>query len=124
MTPTLLVDGDCGFCMRAGSWLRGALPRPPRVTTWQAADLAALGVTEEACRSALQYVDARGRVHAGERAVAAVLRSGGGGWPMAGWLLGLPGVIHAAGLAYRWTARNRHRLPGGTAACVLDDPGT
>jgi len=31
----------------------------------------------------------------------------------------LPGVNALAGVGYRWIARNRHGLPGGSDACAL-----
>ena len=32
---------------------------------------------------------------------------------------GIRAVNTLAGIVYRWVARNRHRLPGGTPACSL-----
>jgi predicted DCC family thiol-disulfide oxidoreductase YuxK len=31
----------------------------------------------------------------------------------------LPGIRSLAGVIYRWVARNRSRLPGGTPACAV-----
>ena len=52
----------------------------------------------------------------------ALLTSGAAGrvlWRPAGRVLGLRPVTALAWPVYRWVARNRHRMPGGTAACAL-----
>ena len=41
------------------------------------------------------------------------------GWWVLGALLRAPGLHALAGLAYRWVARNRHRLPGASDLCSL-----
>ncbi len=119
--PLLVFDGDCGFCTtsaRAGQrWLR-----LPHVEAWQFVDLDALGISEEACSTAVQWVDADGHVASAELAVIAALRHAGGFWTVLGGMLALPGIRAMAGATYRWVARNRYRLPGGTAACRLTPP--
>lgn len=116
--PLLVFDGDCGFCStsaRAGRrWLR-----LPHVEPWQFLDLDALGVSEEACTDAVQWIGVDGEVVSAEHAVIAALRHAGGVWKLLGSMLALPGVRALAGVVYRWVARNRYRLPGGTAACRL-----
>jgi predicted DCC family thiol-disulfide oxidoreductase YuxK len=34
--------------------------------------------------------------------------------------MSLPVVSPIAGVVYRWVARNRQKMPGGTAACAID----
>jgi predicted DCC family thiol-disulfide oxidoreductase YuxK len=115
----LLYDGDCGFCTRSAMFLRKRLRTPVEVLPWQSVDLAPLGVTAAQCAEAVQYV-AGGRVSAGPAAVADVLRGARARlWRLAGWLLGRRPALVLAGPVYRWIARNRHRLPGGTVACEL-----
>ncbi len=41
-----------------------------------------------------------------------------GGWPLASAIYRLPGKRHFADAAYRWVARNRHRVPGVPACRV------
>ena len=65
------------------------------------------------------WVTPAGAVHGGAQAVAKLLLSAPGGWPLVGALLTLPPVRWMAHGLYRLIARNRHRLPGGTAACAL-----
>ena len=52
-------------------------------------------------------------------AIARMLVDAGSYWRPLGWLLDRRPVRWIAGPAYRLIARNRHRLPGGTAACLL-----
>ncbi|MGY1436007.1 thiol-disulfide oxidoreductase DCC family protein [Streptomyces reniochalinae] len=123
--PLLLFDGDCGFCttaVRFGErWVRPRCAGLP----WQRAEpagLAALGVTPARAAHEVLWVTPSGAVHGGAQAVAKALLSAGGAWPVAGALLTLPPFRWAAAGLYRLVAANRHRLPGGTAACAA--PGT
>jgi len=34
--------------------------------------------------------------------------------------MSMPVVSQLAGFVYRWVARNRQKMPGGTAACAID----
>ena len=107
--PIMVFDGDCGFCTRAARAAERRL-RLGNVEPWQSADLESLGLTEQACSSAVQWVDVDGSTASGEHAVIAALRSAGGGWEVAGRAMNLPGVRHLAGAVYRLVAKNRHRL--------------
>lgn len=122
--PVLIFDGDCAFCTRCVEWMRKRMRRQPAIEPWQRADLEYLGLSPAQCEEALQFVDRSGRVSSGERAVARVLIHAGRGWKFLGALILVPGIRHIAGLVYRWVARNRHRLPGGTASCGISGPGS
>lgn len=121
-TPVLVYDGDCGICTKLSRVVTNRLRARPSdfvVTAHQHADLTALGLTSAQCDAALQWVAADGRVSSAEDAVArTVLASRMPFRPLGAFLLA-PGVHAIAGLAYRWVARNRHRLPGGTPACAM-----
>jgi predicted DCC family thiol-disulfide oxidoreductase YuxK len=114
----MLNDADCGFCMRTARLV-------PRLgvdidsSTVQAADLAALGVDPVRATVEMPYVHPDGRVDYGHRAFAAILRTGPLPWRLVGRLMTAPGVDAVARRAYAWVAANRHRMPGGTAACEL-----
>ena len=118
MRPVLVFDGDCGICTRLAG-LVPALRADVDVAAWQTLDLPDLGLTPEACDLALQFVDARRRTSSAQDAVAVLLRHSAFPLPVAGRLLQLPGLNALAGFGYRWVARNRQRLPGGTPACAL-----
>lgn len=122
MTPVLVYDGDCAFCSSSVRWAQRRVRRLARAVPHQHFDddaLRVLGLDRQACTTAVQYVGADGRVHGAERAVAEVLRDAGGVWRVFGTVLALPLVRSVAGVVYRWVARNRHRLPGGTPACSV-----
>lgn len=110
LVDTLVFDGECGFCRSCVVWLERRLASPVAIVAWQEADLVALGVSAEDCRSAVQWVGATGRRSAGAAAVAEVLRAARWPWPAVGRLLGLPLVRIAAAAVYRVTARNRSCL--------------
>jgi len=54
------------------------------------------------------------------KAVARVCKDAGGLITVVGWLMSMPVVSSMAGVVYRWVARNRQKMPGGTAACAID----
>ena len=116
--PTLVFDGDCGFCTTSAGWAQRLAPGLSTVA-WQHANLAALGLTAGAAAARVQFVGDDATVVSGAAAVAAVLRCGGRGWAALGRLLQLPGVRSLAELGYTLVARYRYRLPGGTPACRL-----
>jgi predicted DCC family thiol-disulfide oxidoreductase YuxK len=113
-----LYDGDCAFCSSCARFLRRWAPTGATIEAWQFADLPSLGVTAEQCDAAVQWVGGT-EVFAGPSAIAALLRSSPGPWRAVGRLLGTGPVLALAWPVYRWVARNRHRMPGGTATCVL-----
>jgi predicted DCC family thiol-disulfide oxidoreductase YuxK len=115
VTGQIVYDADCGFCTRSARWVADD------PVAWQSLDLAAVGATEEqADNFAGWLVD--GRIRAlGAPAIAAALRARGGWVRPVGRLIDLPGVRRLAAGVYRILAANRHRLPGGTAECRVDD---
>lgn len=119
--PVFVYDGDCAFCTTCARFIEARIPTSATVSPWQFSDLAALGVTQEAAEAAVLWV-VPGRpaaTVAGPQAIARLLGDAGGVWRPLGWFLDLPPVRALAWPVYRWIARNRHRLPGGTAACSL-----
>ena len=92
--------------------------RPYAVTPYQRYDLAAVGLTAAQAAGALQWVDAGGRTHEAEDAVARALLASRWWVRPVGALLLAPGVHGVAGAAYHWVSRHRHRFPGGTPTCA------
>jgi predicted DCC family thiol-disulfide oxidoreductase YuxK len=120
--PVFLYDGDCAFCSSCARFIERHVPTSAAVTPWQFADLDALGVSQDDAEAAVQWIDPRSdRLvrAAGPAAIALLLVDAGPYWRTLGWLLGRRPVRRIAGPTYRLIARNRHRLPGGTAACRL-----
>ncbi len=122
MTSTFVFDGDCAFCTMCARFIERRVPTSAEVVPWQWADLAGLGVSRAAAIDAVQWVAPGKPVLAGPEAIAALLLSSNAFWKPLGWLLGLKPVTVVAWPVYRWISRNRHRLPGGTAACAVPPP--
>jgi predicted DCC family thiol-disulfide oxidoreductase YuxK len=116
---TLVYDGDCAFCTSSIRWARRLRLRADAITAYQHADLPALGLTPEQCDEKLQWVADSGRVSSGHEAVARLLLASPLPWRPVGAVLLVPPVSWLAARVYAWVAANRHRLPGGTAACAL-----
>ena len=76
---------------------------------WQSTDLAALGLTADACREAVQWVDG-GLVASGHRAVAALLRFSGRPWRLLGVVMDWPVLRLVARAGYALVKANRSRL--------------
>ncbi len=125
MRPVLVFDGDCGMCSTSARFVTRRLRRSAAdfdVEPSQRLDLAALGLTQEECDEALQWVAADGRITSGHEAVGSVLRASRWWARPAGHLVSAPGARSLAGVAYRWVASHRHIFPGGTPACALPGP--
>lgn len=114
---TLVFDGDCGFCTTSARWLERRLPHPPSVVAWQLVDLDRLGLSEQDCARAVQWVGTDGVRASGSRAIGRLLVEQGPPWSWAGRLAEVPPTAWVAAGIYSLIARNRYRLPGGTPAC-------
>jgi predicted DCC family thiol-disulfide oxidoreductase YuxK len=120
--PVFLYDGDCAFCTSCARFIERHIPTSAEIVPWQFADLEALGVRQAEAEASVQWIDrgAPGAARAeGPAAIARLLVDAGSYWSALGLLLDVRPVRWIAGPAYRLVARNRHRLPGGTAACLL-----
>ncbi|MBI1352319.1 MAG: DUF393 domain-containing protein [Actinomycetales bacterium] len=114
----LVYDGDCGFCTTSARWLARRAGRLD-VVPWQKADLDGLGLTEEQCAAAVQYVDGARHLSSGA-AVAAALGLCRQPYRTVGSVLGAAVLRPVVERAYARVAAHRHRLPGGTASCASD----
>jgi predicted DCC family thiol-disulfide oxidoreductase YuxK len=117
--PVFLFDGDCAFCTTCAQFVERRIPSDADVTPWQFADLDALGVRQADAEEAVIWVAPDGSTAAGPDAIARLLVAAGSFWRPLGWVLGVAPVRWLAWPVYRWVARNRHRMPGGTPACSL-----
>lgn len=117
----LIWDGDCAFCARCVGFIERRVKTEAKIVAHQKADLLQLGLTTEQCNAALQWVFRDSTIRSGSRAVAALLRSSNFGWAILGVAIDLPGVRLISSAIYKLIAKNRQHLPGGTAACALDE---
>lgn len=118
--PLLLFDADCGFCTRVAS-LAPRLRLSTSVRAMQDVDLASLGVDPARAAQELPFVGADGAVLYGHHAVAGALLTGGVATRVLGRALGSALLERPAAAVYRWTARNRRSLPGGSPTCGIAD---
>lgn len=121
--PTLVYDADCGFCTRSARWIESHLPGGSalRVSSWQEADLPALGLTPAEGMAAAWFVEAGGSRRRGHLAIAAALVAVGGVWGPVGRVIASRLMSWPATRVYACVARNRHRMPGGTPTCRIDE---
>ena len=119
---TFVFDGDCSFCTACANFVTRWIPTRAEVVPWQRADLAALRLSREEVLQAVQWVEPGRKTLAGPEAIGALLRSSTAFWKPFGWFLAIPPVRALAWPLYRLIARNRHRMPGGTAACAIPVP--
>ncbi|GHJ50408.1 hypothetical protein Cs7R123_77500 [Catellatospora sp. TT07R-123] len=122
MSPTFIFDGDCAFCTTCANFVIRWIPTGAKVSAWQRADLASLGLTRAQCMQAVQWVADGSPAVAGPEAIGALLRSSNAFWKPVGYVLKPRAVTAVLWPLYRWVARNRHRMPGGTAACAVPLP--
>lgn len=121
MTPTLVYDGECRFCMACVRFLTRRTTRPLETVAYQSADLAALGLTRDQCAAAVQWVG--GGSLSAHFAVAAALRTARFPWSLAGSFISLPPASGRAGALYaRVAARRRCAVPPG-GNLLLPVPG-
>ncbi|WP_062649520.1 thiol-disulfide oxidoreductase DCC family protein [Streptomyces maremycinicus] len=124
VVPVLAYDGDCGFCQASVDRLRGLAAPALEAVPWQF-------LPAESTAAHLERLDREVLLLRGGAVLA------GGSDALARWLgtspsaayrtlsalLRLPGVRGCARLVYRRVSRNRHRLPGATAACAVPPRG-
>lgn len=117
-TGTMLYDADCGFCTRTAA-LVPRLRMRANVDAIQASEL--IFDRERAARE-LPFVHDDGHVDYGHHAIAATLRTGSVPLRLLAVLIVWPGLERLAAAVYHWVSAHRHQLPGGTAACSLNEP--
>ena len=119
--PIIIYDGDCAFCSSSIRTLQRIIKRAPLMRPYQFTKLEDYGLTLEQCETALQYVAIDGKISAGHEAYRQMLKGLGGGWKVLGMLMRTPGYYAIANTVYRWVAKNRHRMPGGTPTCSIEN---
>ena len=120
MRPTLIFDGDCGFCTSSAQWTERHLGGAIDITASQFVDDDTLGahhITRADVATAVYFVDRAGKASRGHAAIAAALRTGNPLDRTAGAVMTTPPISWLARLVYRGVARYRYRMPGGTPAC-------
>ncbi|NYV73389.1 DCC1-like thiol-disulfide oxidoreductase family protein [Streptomyces sp. UH6] len=114
--PVLVYDGDCGFCSVSVGFAERLLRPRCTTTPWQFAPLEALGVTQERAEHEALWVTPTGAVYGGSQAVAKLLLSARGGWPVLGALLTLPPPLSSS-----WSCKRAAGLRARHDCCPLSN---
>ena len=120
--PTMLYDGDCGFCMRFVKSWRRTTGDAIRYRSYQEALAEFPQVSAEACRVAVQLISADGSVVSGAHAVFKAMDYAGK-FRTPHWLYEhIPLFDRISEFAYQFVAHRRlffSRILGGSAnKCV------
>lgn len=118
---SVIYDGDCAFCSSAARFGKAKIAPKLEFLAYQQTDLGKYGLTAAECEKSLQFVSANNEIIAGAKAVAQILISAGYPYRMIGRIMKLPILNKLAQLGYNLVAKNRHRLPGGTPTCKMDN---
>ena len=114
----LVFDGDCGFCTTTANLIVRRSSAPIEAVAWQLTDVTALGLTEKETAARVWFV-AGGEAFGGHLAIAQIfMLQRNWLWKALGWLMTVPQFCWLASIGYALVARYRHRLPGGTPACL------
>jgi predicted DCC family thiol-disulfide oxidoreductase YuxK len=119
----MLNDGDCGFCMKAAAQVPRLGVHVDSVPL-QSVDLSRWGIDEQRALVEMAYVHPDGSVVYGHEAWAAILRTGPLPWRLVGRAMTSRLGAPVARRVYRLVADNRDKMPGGTAACSLENRPT
>lgn len=117
--PVLVYDGDCGICTKCVAFVEKHLSQDIDIIAWQDADLPSLRLSQAECEEAVQWVASGGAVTAAHIAIGDLLKHTGWPWWPLGALVQIPPFRWVASVIYKWIAKNRDRLPGGTPACAM-----
>lgn len=125
MRELLIYDGDCQFCRLSLDFGIRHLEVFPQFVAHQRIIPAQYGLSNQDVTSQVWLVPNSSEALkpvGGHLAVAQILVSQRQFyWKTLGFLMRTPPTSLVAGLVYRLVAKNRHRLPGGTKACKLED---
>jgi predicted DCC family thiol-disulfide oxidoreductase YuxK len=121
----LIYDGDCQFCQLSLEFGIKNLRIFPPYVAFQKINPQDFGLSEKQVRSQIwlaQKAPANTSALGGHLAAGAILKL----QPsrllrFLGWLASTPPTSWAASLLYKVIAANRHRLPGGSRACKIED---
>ena len=125
MKQILVYDGDCQFCRLSLDFGIRNLSRFPRFAAYQRIDPSKYGLSLTDVSSQVWLVEPLPtpiKPLGGHLAVAHILLDQPEFyWRWLGSVMKTPPFSFVARLLYKWVAKNRHRLPGGTKACKLED---
>ena len=121
----LIYDGDCKFCQLSLEFGIRHMKTFPAYVAFQKIDPSTFGLTFDQVRSEIWLVSPGSQTGSnlgGHLAAGAILEMQSNPlYKLAGFLMRIPPTSWLAKLTYGWIAHNRHRLPGGSKACSIQD---
>lgn len=124
-SKVLIYDGDCQFCQLSLEFGIKHVPSFPKYISYKRIIPANFGLTDVQVRSKIWLVDSQDKSQkplGGHLAAGAILSSQTNFlYRVLGWLISTPPTSWVADLIYRFVAANRHRMPGGSRQCKLED---
>ena len=121
----LIYDGDCKFCQLSLEFGIKHLRAFPQYVAFQKIDPKDFGLTASQVRTQIwlaQKTPTTAEVLGGHLAAGAILKLQPSLWLRAlGWLTSTPPTSWVADFLYKLIAANRHRLPGGSRECRIQD---
>ena len=123
-TPVLIYDGDCAFCTTSAQRIAAHWDGAAEIQPWQRlgeSRLAELGLTVTDVQQAAWWIDDTGRRYRGHRAIARAMIQAGGWRRLVGRALAARWLAWPGEVGYQLVARYRHKLPGATDACRLEE---
>ncbi len=121
----LIYDGDCKFCQLSLEFGIRHMKIFPSYVAFQRIDPADFGLTQAQVRSEIWLVETSPQEVTrlgGHLAASKILEMQTNPlYRLAGFLMKKWPTSWLAKHVYRWVALNRHRLPGGTKACNIQD---
>jgi predicted DCC family thiol-disulfide oxidoreductase YuxK len=121
----LIYDGDCQFCQLSLEFGIKNLRFFPQYVAFQRIDPKDFRLTDKQVRAQIWLAKkspAMDVALGGHLAAGAILRLQPSLWlRVLGWLASTPPTSWVASLVYKLVAANRHRLPGGSRACKIED---
>ena len=126
-TQVLIYDGDCAFCKLSLDFGIKHLDWFPRYVAFQRINPADFGLAENQVRTSIWLIldssnPQNPKPLAGHLAAAEILvQQKNFLWKFLGRLIKSRLLSPIAAWVYAFVAKNRHRMPGGTKQCKIED---
>lgn len=121
----LIYDGDCKFCQLSLDFGIRRLATFPPYVAFQKIDPSKFGLTLDQVKTqiwlASEGVDSVRPLGGHLAAAEILLMQKNPLYKTLGWFIKTPPTSLVADVVYRWVAKNRHRLPGASRQCKLED---
>ena len=114
----LIYDGDCAFCNRSLQFGLKNLRWFPAYRAFQKLPADAFGHPRSDFEKSIWLIGEKAEFSGHSAAAWILLQQRNPLYRIAGFLIQAFSPVSA--LVYKWVAANRHKLPGGTAACEMD----